>query len=210
MADINRQWLLASRPVGMIGESNFEYRETAIPSPGEGEVLVHNLYLSFDPAQRGWTLDRPSYIPPVQIGEPMRGGAVGQVVESNHADFDVGSFVQGTFGWQDYAVASPTGPMPMTAVPPGVPLTLPLGVLGITGLTAYFGLLDLGEPKEGETVVVSGAAGATGATGSWQTRLGDTTLLFKTRPGSRSVTVTTVPPGRPITTIHALWFGNGL
>ena len=163
MADVNRQWLLATRPVGMIGESNFEYRETAIPSPGEGEVLVRNLYLSFDPAQRGWTLDRPSYIPPVQIGEPMRGGAVGQVVESNHSDFEVGSFVQGTFGWQDYAVASPTGPMPMTAVPAGVPLTLPLGVLGITGLTAYFGLLDLGQPKKGETVVVSGAAGATGS-----------------------------------------------
>lgn len=163
MADINRQWLLASRPVGMISESNFEYRESAIPSPGEGEVLVRNLYLSFDPAQRGWAEDRASYIPPVQIGEPMRAGAVGQIVASNHPDFEIGTFVQGTFGWQDYAAVRPGGPMPLLPVPTGVPLTLPLGALGITGLTAYFGLLDLGKPQEGETVVVSGAAGATGS-----------------------------------------------
>ena len=132
MADVNRQWVLKSRPEGMVSESCFEWREAPLPELPDGGVLVRNLYLSFDPAMRGWLMDRPSYVPPVQIGEPMRGGAVGQVVESNHSDFDVGSFVQGTFGWQDYAVASPTGPMPMTAVPAGVPLTLSLGVLGIT------------------------------------------------------------------------------
>ena len=163
MNAVNRQWLLASRPVGMIDEGNFEYRETEVPRPDTGEMLIRNLYLSFDPAQRGWTLDRASYVPPVQIGEPMRAGAIGQVIESNHPDFSVGSIVQGTFGWQDYAVVGSGGPVAPMPVPPGVPLTLPLGALGITGLTAYFGLLDLGEPKEGETVVVSGAAGATGS-----------------------------------------------
>ena len=163
MNAVNRQWLLASRPVGMINESNFEYREAEVPSPGPGEMLVRNLYLSFDPAQRGWTLDRASYVPPVQIGEPMRAGAIGQVIESNHPDFSTGAIVQGTFGWQDYAVVGSGGPISPMPVPPGVPLTLPLGALGITGLTAYFGLLDLGEPKEGETVVISGAAGATGS-----------------------------------------------
>ncbi|MGH0038344.1 MAG: NADP-dependent oxidoreductase [Myxococcota bacterium] len=159
----NRQWVLASRPVGMVSESDFEWRESPIPEPGEGEVLVRNLYLSFDPAMRGWMEDRPSYIPPVALGEPMRAGAVAQIVRSNHPDFAEGEIVQGTFGWQDYAVAAPGGPIPLTKVPAMVPLTWPLGVLGITGLTAYFGMLDLGRPAAGETVVVSGAAGATGS-----------------------------------------------
>ncbi len=158
----NRQWLLAARPVGMVKESDFELRESPVPTPGDGEILVRNLYVSFDPAMRGWMEDRPSYIPPVQIGEVMRAGCVGQVEVSNHPDFAVGDLVQGLLGWQEYAVAG-SGMTQVTKVPPGTPPTLPLGVLGITGLTAYFGLLDLGEPKEGETVVVSGAAGATGS-----------------------------------------------
>jgi NADPH-dependent curcumin reductase CurA len=106
--------------------------------------------------------DRSSYIPPVGIGEVMRAGAVGQVVESRHPGFSAGDFVQGLFGWQEWAVGG-RGLAAGTRLPPGTPLTWPLGVLGITGLTAYFGLLDLGLPKEGETVVVSGAAGATGS-----------------------------------------------
>jgi NADPH-dependent curcumin reductase CurA len=156
----NRQWLLAVRPVGMVGPANFEFREVPAPVPGPGEILVKNLFISFDPAMRGWMEDRPSYIPPVGLGEVMRAGAVAQVIESNDASFPIGSFVSGLFGWQEYAVS---GRGRATPIAPGTPLTWPLGVLGITGLTAYFGMQDLGQPKPGETVVVSAAAGATGS-----------------------------------------------
>ena len=94
----NRQWLLDNRPVGMIGPEHFKYVETDIPEPGEGEVLIRNLMFSFDPTQRGWTMDRESYLPPVQIGEPMRAGCVAQVVKSNHPDFASGQLVQATNG----------------------------------------------------------------------------------------------------------------
>ncbi len=160
----NRQWLLAKRPDGMVGRDNFEYAETPIPEPGEGEVLVRNLYLSFDPTQRGWMVDRESYLPPVAIGAPMRAGSVGQVVESNHPDFAPGDLVQTTGGWQDFVIAATNqGPMGLSKLPEGVTPDMMLSVLGVTGLTAYFGLLDLGAPKAGETVLVSGAAGATGS-----------------------------------------------
>lgn len=162
--NVNRQWLLAKRPHGMVGKENFEYAETAIPQPGDGEILVRNLYLSFDPTQRGWMEDRPSYLPPVQLGEPMRAGSVAQVVESHVDGFAKGDLVQTTGGWQDFTIAAPgQGVMGVSKLPEGIPLTWPLSVLGITGMTAYWGLLDLGEPKEGETVLVSGAAGATGS-----------------------------------------------
>ncbi len=161
---VNRQWLLAKRPHGMVGRDNFEFVESPMPSPADGEVLVRNLYLSFDPTQRGWMQEGPGYIPPVQIGEPMRAGTVSQVVESKHADFAEGDLVQTAGGWQDYMVAAPAAsPLGFTKLPPGLDPTLPLSVLGITGLTAYWGLLDLGKPKAGETVLVSGAAGATGS-----------------------------------------------
>ncbi len=160
---INRQWVLASRPSGLVKESNFAWKEVPIPTLEDGQFLVRNLYLSFDPAMRGWMEDRPSYIPPVAVGEVMRAGSVGQVVDSKSPAFRAGDFVQGAFGWQDYAVSDGRGLLPVSKLPPGMPLTWPLGVLGITGLTAYFGLLDLGKPKAGETVVVSGAAGATGS-----------------------------------------------
>ena len=160
----NRQWLLAKRPHGIVTRDNFEYAEGPIPEPGEGEVLVRNLFLSFDPTQRGWMEDRESYLPPVQIGEPMRAGSIGQVVESNNDEFAKGDIVQTTGGWQDFLVVAPgQGVMGLSKVPEGVPPEMMLSVLGVTGLTAYFGLLDLGEPKEGETVLVSGAAGATGS-----------------------------------------------
>jgi NADPH-dependent curcumin reductase CurA len=159
---VNRQWLLAARPQGMVSESDFAWRETPAPEPGEGEALVRVLYVSFDPAMRGWMDDRPSYIPPVGIGEVMRAGAVGQVVASRHPQLSAGEIVQGMFGWQDYALLG-SGALFASKVPSGVPLTWPLGALGLTGLTAYFGLLDVGRPKPGETVVVSGAAGATGS-----------------------------------------------
>jgi NADPH-dependent curcumin reductase CurA len=159
----NRQWLLAARPQGMVKESDFRWNEAPVPEPADGEVLVRVRYVSFDPAMRGWMEDRPSYLPPVAIGEPMRAGAIGEVVTSRAPGFAPGELVQGTFGWQDYALARAAGPIPLTKVPSGVPPTWPLGVLGITGLTAYFGMLDLGKPRPGETVVVSGAAGATGS-----------------------------------------------
>lgn len=160
----NRQWLLAKRPHGMVGKENFEYAETPIPEIGDNEVLVRNLYLSFDPTQRGWMEDRPSYLPPVALGEPMRAGSVGQVVETKCDDFAKGDLVQTTGGWQDFVVSGPgKGIMGISKLPDGIDPTLPLSVLGTTGLTAYWGLLDLGEPKAGETVLVSGAAGATGS-----------------------------------------------
>jgi NADPH-dependent curcumin reductase CurA len=161
---INRQWLLAARPSGMIGPQNFKYVETAIPEIRSGEVLVKNLFLSFDPTQRNWMVDREGYLPPVGMGETMRAGSVGQVVDSQHAEFSVGDLVQTTGGWQDYvAVAPGQGPMGLTKLPPGVSPEMMLSVLGITGLTAYFGLLEHGQPKAGETVLISGAAGATGS-----------------------------------------------
>ena len=160
----NRQWLLAKRPFGVVTKENFEYAETPIPEPGDDEVLIRNLYLSFDPTQRGWMEDRESYLPPVQLGEPMRAGSIGQVVESNNPEFQKGDLVQTTGGWQDFIVAAPgQGVLGLSKVPDGVPPEMMLSVLGVTGLTAYFGLLDLGEPKSGETVLVSGAAGATGS-----------------------------------------------
>ena len=124
---------------------------------------MRNLYLSLDPAMRAWMTDVPSYIPPVGVGDVMRGGCVAKVVESKHPDFSAGDLVVGTFGWQDYAVTDGKGLLPVSKVPDGVPPTLPIGVLGLTSLTAYFGLKEIAHPKPGETVVVSGAAGATGS-----------------------------------------------
>ena len=164
MVNINRQWVLKERPHGMVGRQNFEYREVPIPEPGAGEVLVRNLYLSFDPTQRGWMEDRPSYLPPVGLGEVMRAGSVGQVAESNHPEFAKGDLVQSTGGWQDYFVSAPgRGLMGLNKLPAGVPPAMAMSVLGVTGLTAYWGMLDLGQPKAGDTVLVSGAAGATGS-----------------------------------------------
>ncbi len=161
---INRQWLLAARPDGMIGPQNFNYVETSIPEIADGEILVKNLYLSFDPTQRNWMVDRPGYLPPVAIGEVMRAGSVSQVVASQHRDFTIGELVQTTGCWQDYAVVAPgQGPTGVNKLPPGVSPEMMLSILGITGMTAYFGLLEHGQPKAGETVLVSGAAGATGS-----------------------------------------------
>lgn len=160
----NRQWLLAKRPYGLVGEENFEYVENPIPEPGPGEVLVRNLYLSFDPTQRGWMEDRESYLPPVQLGEPMRAGSIGQVAASQNADYAVGDIVQTTGGWQDFVVVNPEqAVMGLNKIPAEIPPEMMMSVLGVTGLTAYWGLLDLGEPQAGETVLVSGAAGATGS-----------------------------------------------
>lgn len=164
MTNINRQWVLAKRPRGMVGKGNFEYHEGRMPKPGAGKVLVKNLYLSFEPAQRGWLDDRPSYLPPVKIGEVMRAITVSEIVASKHPEFAVGDTVMTGGGWQDYCVVTPgAGPFGLTKLPRDVPPTMCLSVLGVTGLTAYWGMLDIGKPVAGETVLVSGAAGATGS-----------------------------------------------
>ena len=161
---MNRQWLLAARPKGMVKESDFRYQESPIPELSDGQFLVRVLYVAFEPAMRGWMEDRASYIPPIQLGEVMRGVSVGQVIESKHPAFQPGDCVTGGYGWQEYAVTNGRGGlMPTTLIPREVPLTMPLSILGSTGLTAYFGMLDVGKPQAGETVVVSGAAGATGS-----------------------------------------------
>jgi NADPH-dependent curcumin reductase CurA len=159
----NRQILLAARPVGMISESDFFHREVPIPTPKAGEFLVRNIYLSLDPAIRGWMNEADTYLPAIQIGEVMRGGGVGVVIESHNPQYAVGDIVFGMIGWQDYFLGTASDSMPMMVLPKGVALTAAISVLGITGMTAYFGLLDIGQPKEGETVVISGAAGATGS-----------------------------------------------
>jgi len=162
---MNGQWRLRARPDGMVKETDFEYVEEAVPELGEREFLIRNLYFAFEPAMRGWLNDVKSYVPPVQLGEVMRAGTVGQVVESNHPDYHPGDFVQGQLGWQEYAInnGEPGLMGGVAKVPEGVPPYLVLSALGGTGLTAYFGLLEVGQPKEGDVVVVSGAAGATGS-----------------------------------------------
>jgi NADPH-dependent curcumin reductase len=162
---INRQLRLASRPVGDIKESDFEYREEPIPSPKEGEVLVRSIYLSLDPTNRLWMSDMEQYMPPVEIGEVMRGGIIGVVEESKNQNFKQGDLVSGMLGWQDYAIAEGNSGFSLTRLPEPLPcpLTAFMGPLGATGCTAYFGLLDIGQPKVGETVVVSAAAGAVGS-----------------------------------------------
>jgi NADPH-dependent curcumin reductase CurA len=156
----NRQWRLAARPHGLPVLSDWEFREEAVPRPAEGEFLVRVLYISLDPAMRGWMNAARSYVPPVGIGEVMRALGAGEVIESRHPDFGIGDHVTGNFGVQAYALSDGSG---VTRVSAEVaPLTLYLSVLGMTGMTAYFGLLDIGKPVAGETVVVSGAAGAVG------------------------------------------------
>ncbi|MBA5686392.1 NADP-dependent oxidoreductase [Rugamonas apoptosis] len=162
MSTTNHQFLLARRPVGAIQRSDFDYAATPVPALADGELLIKLEYISLDPAMRGWmNASEDSYMPPVAIGEVMRAIAVGQVVESRHAGFAAGDHVTGLLGVQEYAVSRGQG---LTKVDPKLaPLPLYLGALGMPGLTAYFGLLDVGQPKAGETVVVSGAAGAVGA-----------------------------------------------
>lgn len=161
----NRQWRLKTRPVGMIEESDFELVETPLPSLEDGQILVRNLYLAFEPAMRGWLDDVKSYLPPVGLGEVMRSSAVGQIVESRNPAYSEGSLVHGMLGWQEYCLTDGApGPMGgVSAVPDGIPPYLVLSALGATGLTAYFGMIDVGQPREGDVVVVSGAAGATGS-----------------------------------------------
>lgn len=158
----NRQWLLARRPTGALAAADFRLNETDIPELGNAEILVRNVYLSCDPTQRGW-MARDTYMPAIPIGEVIRSFAAGEVVRSNDPRFVPGQRVQGLFGWQDYAVGKHSDASPVFPIPEGFQMTTGLGALGLNGMTAYFGLLDVGKAKQGETVVVSGAAGATGS-----------------------------------------------
>ncbi len=157
----SREIHLASRPIGMPTDENFRLVEVDLPAPQPGEVLVRNLYLSVDPYMRGRMVDRKSYVPPFQLDAPMTGGAIGEVVASNGGPFQVGDTVQSMLGWREYFVSDGRG---LSAIDPALaPLPAYLGVIGMPGLTAYVGLLDIGQPKAGETVFVSGAAGAVGS-----------------------------------------------
>jgi NADPH-dependent curcumin reductase CurA len=160
MTAVNRRITLAARPVGFPKVSDFHLVYAPVPAPGEGEVLVRSVYLSLDPYMRGRMDDVESYASPVALGEVMLGGAVGFVVASRDARYRPGDAVAGMLGWQEFAVVSGRA---LRAVDPEVaPISTALGVLGMPGLTAYFGLLDIGDPRPGETVVVSVAAGAVG------------------------------------------------
>jgi NADPH-dependent curcumin reductase CurA len=156
----NKQWRLKARPFGEPTADTWDFTETEIPSIEEGQILIKIEYISLDPAMRGWLNDAKSYIEPVQIGDVMRAGTVGKVIQSKHDKYAEGDYVCGHNGVQSYAVSDGTG---MYKVDPNLaPLSYYLGVLGMPGMTGYFGLLDTGMPKAGETVVVSGAAGAVG------------------------------------------------
>ncbi|MGK0499699.1 MAG: NADPH-dependent curcumin reductase CurA [Oceanicoccus sp.] len=164
MTLMNKKWTLRSRPETTVSEQHFHFETEAVRDIADGEFLVKNHYLSFEPAQRGWLNDVRSYVPPVAIGEVMRAMAVGEIVASKNSEYQIGDRVQGGFGWQKYAISDGTGLFPVSKIPAGMPISYPLHIYGLTGLSAYFGLLDIGKPKAGDTVVVSGAAGATGST----------------------------------------------
>lgn len=157
----NRQFKLAARPVGMVKPGDFEFTAGPVPEPGPGEVLVKVLYISLDPAMRGWMNEGRSYIRPVELGEVMRANGAGRVVASNDPGIAVGDYVTGLTGVQEYAVLAAKNAIKVDATL--APLPRYLGVLGMTGMTAYFGLLDVGQPQPGDTVVVSAAAGAVGS-----------------------------------------------
>ena len=169
MAETSREIRLASRPDGEPRPENFELAEVRMPKPGKGEILVRNEYLSVDPYMRGRMRDVKSNVLPFEVGKVMTGGAVGQVVASNRGKFEEGSWVQGLNGWREHYVSDGEG---LFGVDPAVaPISTSLGVLGMTGLTAYAGLMRIGKPQEGETLFVSGAAGAVGSAVGQMARL---------------------------------------
>lgn len=162
MTATNRQVLLKSRPSGIPQAENFEILDAPVPAPADGEVLVRNLYLSVEPAMRGWVSAVANYSEPVAIGAVMRSLATGRVVASRDAGYQAGDLVTGWLGWQEYACVRPQA-IQRKLPPSALPISTSLGVLGLNGLTAYFGLLDIGRPQAGQTVVVSTAAGAVGS-----------------------------------------------
>lgn len=162
---INRQWRLAARPDREAGpaEEHFRHEQSPVPEIGDGQVLVHTIYLSLDPTQRLWMSDMDQYMEPVAIGDVMRGGTIGVVEDSRSDDVEPGDIVQGFWGWQDYAAVDAATLRAKLPTGDDVPLVAYMAVLGPIGCTAYFGLLEIGQPQPGETVVVSGAAGAVGS-----------------------------------------------
>jgi NADPH-dependent curcumin reductase CurA len=158
---VSRKLLLAARPVGEVKPTDFEVVEEDLPAPGEGEFLAEITHLSIDPAMRGWMNEVRSYIEPVGLGEVMRAGALARVLESRHPGYAEGDLVTGMFGIRERVVSSGEGVQKISEVPGASPAAY-LGALGMTGLTAYFGLLEVGRMQAGDTVVVSGAAGAVG------------------------------------------------
>lgn len=167
---MNKQYLLNAHPAGDLKHSDFKLVEAAIPTPGEGEVLIKTLYLALEPAMKGWMENRSDYVAPLHIGDVMRGNGVGRIIESKHTGFAEGMLVSGSFGWQEYVLSNAKN-MPLQALPDGIPVTAAMSLLGITGLTAYFGLLEIGQPKAGDVVLISGAAGATGSVAGQIARL---------------------------------------
>ena len=160
---VNRAWILNKRPVGEIAPGDLELVERPLRALEAGEILVRNVYLSLDPTNRIWMSDQDQYLPPVEVGDVMRGGTIGVVEESRSERFPVGTVVNaGLSGWQSHTLAHEGMVNPVPALP-GVPLTAYMSVLGATGLTAWFGMVDIGKPQPGETVVVSAAAGAVGS-----------------------------------------------
>lgn len=159
---VNYQWRLASRPSGRVKESNFEWVEARAPEPEDGQILVRTVYLSLDPTNRVWMEPVDSYMPMLPLGAVMRGMTIGVVEASRYRGYSVGDVVQGLGGWQLYYAGEPAGWSKLPRIP-GVPLTAFFGAMGHIGFTAYFGLMDIGQPRAGETLVVSAAAGAVGS-----------------------------------------------
>jgi NADPH-dependent curcumin reductase CurA len=160
-ASVNRQIVLKSRPEGTPSLDNFAPAQAAIPEPGDGEVLMRTLYLSLDPYMRGRMSAAKSYAKPAEVGQPMVGGTVGEIVASRHPKYAPGDVVAGFGGWQEYALSNGVGLRKLD--PAAAPVSTALGVLGMPGMTAYVGLLEIGQPKAGETVVVAAASGAVGS-----------------------------------------------
>ncbi len=158
MSNTNHRITLAQRPQGPVGPECFATDDVPTPEPGPGEALVEVKWLSIDPTIRGW-MSQDTYLPAIEIGEPIRAGGLGEVIASDNDDLPVGSMAFGMVGWQQYALVGEG----TQVIPDGIEPEAALSVFGVTGLTAYWGLLDVGEPKEGDTVLVSGAAGATGS-----------------------------------------------
>ena len=164
MSETNRRFLLRERPKERVDADTFELVTEPVPEIGEGEALIRTEYVSIDPTNRTWLNDTPTYLPPVQIGEVVRAGGIGRVVASNHPAYEEGKLVQGFTGWQEWLVASDEAPLlPVNEVPGVESPSAYLGVLGMTGLTAWVGIREIARPQEGETVVVSAAAGAVGS-----------------------------------------------
>lgn len=159
----NKKWVLKKRPVGYVKDSDFELVTEMLPEIKDGEILLENIYLSFDPTQRGWLNDEPGYLPPVQIDEVVRSGGIGRVLQSKNPEYKVGELTFGLVGWQTHCLTKPEAEDRFRIIPELLPIPTMLNVMGSTGITAYYGLIELGNPQPGETVLVSGAAGATGS-----------------------------------------------